>query len=148
MCSAQDRSAARDVHRAIFEIMLASFSLWKSWQGFRTSRCPVSKKRKIPVRWATKISTVHLFVSNLTRAFRGLPSNKIPQGFSSSSIQSGEKVLFSELFVWVRARVPCAAIVTACFKKKAQVVVADWPTYDIVDHRTFDRLPSGSQNLP
>jgi hypothetical protein len=46
MRSAQDRTAARDVHCAIFEIMLASFSLWKSWQGFRTFRCPVSKKKK------------------------------------------------------------------------------------------------------
>jgi hypothetical protein len=46
MCRRVDRSAARAVHCAIFEIMFASFSLWESWQGFRTSRAPVSKKRK------------------------------------------------------------------------------------------------------
>ena len=73
MCRRVDRSAARDVHCAIFEILFASFSLWESWQGFRTSRAPVSKKRKITGTPGYQISTVYLFISNLTRAVWGLP---------------------------------------------------------------------------
>jgi hypothetical protein len=46
MCRRVDRSAARDVHCAIFEIQFASFSLWESWRRFRNSRAPVSKKRR------------------------------------------------------------------------------------------------------
>jgi hypothetical protein len=74
MCSALERTAARDVHSAIFKILVASCSLWVSWQGFCTCRCLVSKKRKkLPVPRVTKISTIHLFILNLTRAVWGLP---------------------------------------------------------------------------
>ena len=40
----------------------------------------VEKKKKLPVPRVTEISTVHLFISNLTRAVWGLPQHAVRTG--------------------------------------------------------------------
>jgi hypothetical protein len=68
MCSAQDRSAARNVHCAIFEIMLASLTKNTVLAGnLYFPVTGVEKEKKRPIPRVTKISTIQLFISNLTR---------------------------------------------------------------------------------
>ena len=47
----------------------------------------VGKKKKLRVPLVTKISTVHLFISNLTRAVWGLPASKIGRIINNNNMR-------------------------------------------------------------
>ena len=70
-CSRQDGGAGRALRH--LGILVTSFPLWKSWQHFVLPGARPPKNNFLPVRRITKISTVHLFILNLTRAVWGLP---------------------------------------------------------------------------